>query len=139
MLDQIKAINKTIQSSSLVLKTMMESGAFDNPNDAFVVLRACLKTVRDRLEHGEAVHLGGQLPALLRGFYYEAWDFKRQNRIRTKEAFLAEVKRMLNGHDAINLEDVVPHAMKVILDIIDQGEAVQILHGIPKEIRDLCP
>ena len=38
------------------------------------VIRAWLHGVRDRLAVVEAVHLGAQLPELLRGIYYEGWD-----------------------------------------------------------------
>lgn len=140
MIENIKAIQKTIQSTSLVIKSMMESGEFSNNNDAFVVLRSSLKALRNRLETGEAYHLGSQLPALLRGYYFEGWKFNQKpSRSRTKNEFLDEVKFHLNGHEELNLEKVVPIAMKCILDVIDQGEAVQVLHNIPKEIRELYP
>ena len=38
------------------------------------IIRAWLHGVRDRLAVVEAVHLGAQLPELLRGIYYEGWD-----------------------------------------------------------------
>jgi uncharacterized protein (DUF2267 family) len=40
---------------------------------AYRVLRAWLHLVRDRLTVNGAVHLGAQLPELLRGVYYEGW------------------------------------------------------------------
>lgn len=140
MIEDIKAVQKTLQTSSRYLKLMMDSGEFRNHSDAFAVLRASLKALRDRVEPGEAVHLGSQLPALLRGFYFEGWDYTGiQNKTRKVEGFLNEVKKHLHGHDYIDLHKTVPVAMKVILDEIDQGEAVQILHNMPKEIRDLYP
>jgi uncharacterized protein (DUF2267 family) len=140
MIENIKSIQKTIQTTSRYLKLMMETGEFKNQNDAFVLLRACLKALRDRLGPGEAVHLGGQLPALLRGFYFEGWDYTvKQKKARTTSEFLQEISNHLNGHEEIDLARAVPIAMKVTLDMIDQGEAVQILHSIPKEIRDLYP
>ena len=140
MVDNIKAIQKTLQTSSRYIKLMMDSNEFKDPNDAFVMLRASLKALRDRVEPGEAVHLGGQLPALLRGFYFEGWDFTgKQKKSRNVTEFLKEVKSYLNGHDDLDINKTVPVAMKVILEMNDQGEAVQILHNIPKEIRELYP
>jgi uncharacterized protein (DUF2267 family) len=140
MMENIKAIQKTLQTSARYLQQMMESGEFQDSNEAFIVLRSSLKALRDRVEPGEAIHLASQLPALLRGFYFEGWDLSgEQKKSRKKEEFLKDVKTHLNGHDDINLEVVVPVAMKVILDMIDQGEAVQVLHNIPKEIRELYP
>lgn len=140
MITDIKSIHKTIQTTSRYLKLMMESHEFKSSNDAFVLLRACLKALRDRVEPHEAVHLGSQLPALLRGFYFEGWKMTApQSRSRKSEEFLEDIRVHLNGHDAINLAAAVPVTMKVILDMIDQGEAVQVLHNIPKDVRDLCP
>jgi uncharacterized protein (DUF2267 family) len=140
MIESIKAVHKTIQTSSRYLKLMMESGEFKDQNEAFIVLRASLKALRDRIEPGEAVHLGSQIPALLRGFYFEGWDFTgHQTKSRKINEFLHEVRIHLHGHDDIDLAKTVPVAMRVVLDQIDQGEAVQILHNIPKEIRELYP
>src|SRR5882724_4385753 len=41
--------------------------------DAYKSLRAVLQTLRDRLPVDLAVHLGAQLPMLIRGLYYEGW------------------------------------------------------------------
>ncbi len=140
MIEDIKAIKKTLQTTSRYLRHMMDTGEFQDQAEAFIVLRASLKALRDRIETGEAIHLGSQLPALLRGFYFEGWNFTgKPIKDRTVDAFLNAVKAHLYGHDAIDLSRAVPIAMKVVLDMIDQGEAVQVLHSIPKEIRELYP
>lgn len=41
---------------------------------AFRVTRAWLHAIRDELPVPEAAHFGAQLPDLLRGVYYEAWN-----------------------------------------------------------------
>jgi uncharacterized protein (DUF2267 family) len=140
MIEDIKAIKKTLQTSSRFLRHMMDTGEFQDQGQAFLVLRASLKALRDRIEPDEAIHLGSQLPALLRGFYFEGWNFHgKPIHDRTVDAFLSSVKAHLYGHDEIDLSRVVPVAMKVVLDMIDQGEAIQVLHSIPKEIRELYP
>jgi uncharacterized protein (DUF2267 family) len=140
MINDIHSIQKTIQSSAKLLNKMMDTGEFKSINDAFVILKSSLKALRDRIEIGEAVHLGGQLPTLLRGFYYEGWDYSRKPlNYKTKEDFLLCVSDHLFGHKDLDLSRQVPIALKVILDAIDQGEAVQVLHCLPKELKDLCP
>jgi uncharacterized protein (DUF2267 family) len=135
----IKAINKTLEKVDGSIKTLNSLYHFQDDNQAFVTLRACLKALRDRLTTEEALDLGAQLPALLRGFYFEGWNLHSQHVVRTKEAFLHDVSYHLNGHDGINLEEAVPPTMKVILDMIDQGEAIEVLHQLPKAIQELCP
>lgn len=40
----------------------------------YQLLRATLHAVRDYLDVNEAAALGGQLPTLIRGIFYEDWD-----------------------------------------------------------------
>jgi uncharacterized protein (DUF2267 family) len=140
MLQQIKAIQKTTKNTSIAINKMLNLYHFENENKAFVILKATLKALRDRLPQEEAIHLGTQLPALLRGFYYEGWGLNTQkSKSRTSDQFLDDVYFHLGGHEEIELDEAVPVAMKVILDMIDQGEAIDVLHNLPKEIRVLCP
>lgn len=139
MLEDIKGIQKSLNTTASVLKRMTDTDLFSGRNDAFVVLRATLKALRDRIEVGEAIHLGGQLPALLRGFYYEGWDLShRPDRTKTQEEFLERVRFHLHGHEALNLWELVPIALKSVFDSIDDGEAEQVIHSLPPEIQDLC-
>lgn len=143
MFEDIKAIQKTNERTAHMLKALMNSGEFRNNNDAFVLLRATLKALRDRLEPHEAMHLGSQLPALLRGFYFEGYGFSQmdiqKSSTRNLNGFLSDLRVHLAGYDFMDLRKVVPLAMKVILDSIDQGEAIQVIHQLPKEIQELCP
>ena len=139
MLGKIKAIQKTYDKVTESVQKMMALYSFRDENKAFVLLRATLKALRDRLSTEEAIQLGSQLPALLRGFYYEGWNLELQSVSRTKKAFIQDVRYHLNGHEDINLQDAIPAAMKVILDMIDQGEAVEVLHQLPREVQELCP
>lgn len=135
----IKAIQKTYEKVNEAVDKLRELYPFRDDNQAFVTLRASLKALRDRLSNEEALHLGSQLPALLRGFYYEGWVLHAQHTGRTKEDFLLDVCLHLNGHEDVDLDAAVPAAMKVILDMIDQGEAIEVLHQLPKAIQELCP
>jgi uncharacterized protein (DUF2267 family) len=140
MINNIRAIQKTYDKVNDCISRLMASHQFQNENKAFVILRASLKALRDRLTTEEALHLGAQLPALLRGFYFEGWNLNQQQaKIRTKEEFINDVRFHLNGHEDIDLDVATPLALKIILDMIDQGEAIEVLHQLPREIQELCP
>lgn len=140
MIENIKSIQKSIKTTSRYLKLMMDSGEFRDQNEAFIMLKACLKALRDRLGSDEAVHLGAQLPALLRGFYFEGWSKNSPpKKKRNISEFLKDIRTYLNGYDQFFLQKTVPITMKVILDMIDQGEAIQIIHAMPKDVRELYP
>jgi uncharacterized protein (DUF2267 family) len=57
------------------LMLMMDS---QDRRRAYLAMRATFHALRDRLTVGEVAQLGAQLPMLVRGFYYEGWDPKRQ-------------------------------------------------------------
>ena len=139
MLSNVKAVQKTIEKVSSCIERLMELHDFADENEAFVLLRASLWALRDRLSNKEAIQLGTQLPALLRGFYYEGWDMKYQSISRTQKEFLDEVRSYLNGHTNLDVDKGVPVVLKVVLDMIDQGEAIDVIHQLPKEIQELCP
>ncbi len=139
MLHNIKAIQKTLNQTSDWIKELMEVYDFADEDDAFVLLRATLKTIRDRITPGEAMHLGSSLPALLRGYYFEGWDpNKAPRKDKTVADFLTTVSLHLAGHENIDLEMSVSESMKLIFQKIDQGEAEQVKHNLSAEIQEFC-
>ena len=141
MLHEIKTFKKTLDHTEVFIKKMMETKKFRNPNHAFMVLRATMKALRDRIGPGEALHLGGQLPALLRGYYFEGFDLRNLTgpKLKSKgtEEFFLQVKDYLGAYDFMDLETVVPTALNVLLDGIDQGESDQVVHQLPKDLQEL--
>ena len=139
MINKIKAIQKTLNHTSEWINELMEIYDFADENKAFVLLRATLKSIRDRIAPGEAFHLGNSLPTLIRGFYFEGWDpDKGPRRDKTVGDFLMTVRGYLGGHEDIDLEMAVPEAMKLIFSKIDHGEADEVKHNLPEEIQEMC-
>lgn len=140
MINEVKAFQKTIKQSSEWVRELQDSYTFTDENKAFVLMRATLKALRDRISPGEAHHLGSQLPALIRGFYYEGWDpDKKHSRDRTVDDFLDTVRFHLGGHDDIDLEMSVPEVLRIVFEKIGDGEAEEVKHNLPKDIQQLCP
>lgn len=135
---EIPVIMSSFQKFSNIINEMMETDVFEDQNQAFLVLRASMLSIRDRIDPGESVHLGGQLTPVLRGFYYEAWDPTHEiSKFKSEESFLEDVGSRLKGHKNIDLGSTVPVALKTILNNIDQGEADEVIHSLPKEIQEL--
>lgn len=141
MLEEIKSILKTQERTAIILKQMMDTKEFRTATHAFVVLRATMKAIRDRIEPGEALHLGGQLPALLRGYYFEGFDManirKPKSMCKGLNEFYGEIRDYLDGYDFMELEKVVPIALNVLLNNIDRGEASQVVHQLPNDLQQL--
>jgi len=66
----LEVFDVSLQITQVWLNDLMsELGWADKPENASLALR----TLRDRLTVEDAVHLGAQLPILIRGVYYEGW------------------------------------------------------------------
>ncbi len=69
----VPAIDHTVQETNIWLKGIAKQLHFADEHHAYSALRAVLHALRDRLTPESAVHLGAQLPMLVRGIYYEGW------------------------------------------------------------------
>ena len=84
----LDVFDTTVQQTNLWLKDLMQELAIDR-HHAYQVLSATLHAVRDRVGPEHAVHLGAQLPMLIRGFYFEGLHPARTpTRHRHKDEFL---------------------------------------------------
>lgn len=138
MIQNIKAIQSSLNLTQVWINDLMETYDYADENKAFVLLRATLKTLRDRITMEEAFHLASQLPAVVRGYYFEGWDpHKHPGHEKTPYDFLTSVRKNLGGHDDIDLEMAVPEALKIIFNHIDQGEAEDVLKNLPPDIHEL--
>jgi len=99
-----------------------------------------LHALRDRLTVEEAVHLGAQLPMLVRGFYFEGWTLKgKPHKERHKEDFLAHVKEAFKDNVTVNPQQVVRAVFKVLAKYTSAGEIGDVKHILPKALRELWP
>jgi uncharacterized protein (DUF2267 family) len=136
----VMSIQKAIDSSHEWVKVLMQDYTFHNENKAFVILRATLKALRDRLPIENAVHLGSVLPVLIRGFYYDAWSPKGNSPYEKVEYdFIELVAYHLNGHDDIKLDEAVPITLKLIFDMMDKDSAQALRLHLPLSIKSLFP
>jgi uncharacterized protein (DUF2267 family) len=72
MTSGLGVFDTTFQHTNLSLKDLVEQLGVGRRH-AYEVLSATLHAVRDRITPEKAVHLGSQLPMLMRGLHYEAW------------------------------------------------------------------
>ena len=73
----LDVFDKTLQTTNIWLDEIMAKLGPDR-QVAWHVLGAVLHALRDRLQIGLAVHLGAQLPLLVRGLYYDQWHPSEQ-------------------------------------------------------------
>lgn len=115
----------------------------DGKQNAYVVLRATLHALRDRLPFEIAVKFGAQLPMLIRGFYYEGWKPNiTPIKVKGAEEFLDFVAARLMNTTILNendLETIVRAVFEVIAMHISDGEVNHIKQALPVHIAALWP
>ena len=136
----LDVFDTTIQKTNIWLKDMMEALGWDDRHKAWEGLRATLHALRDRLTVDEAVHLGAQLPLLVRGAYYDGWrPSEAPHKVRHLEDFLAPVWTQFRNDPRVDAEEVARAVFKVLADYITAGEIEDIRQVLPRELNTLWP
>ena len=136
----LRVFDETLHVTNAWLKGVMKATESDEREDAFTALRAVLQALRDRLTVDDAVHLGAQLPMLVRGFYYEGWHpAGRPYRERSKEQFLDHVEERMRGREHLDAEQVTRAVFRLLSERVSAGEIAQVKHALPKPVRELWP
>ncbi len=136
----LDVFDTTLQETNHWLKLMMVELQSDDRREAYVALRATLHAVRDRVGAMNAVHLGAQLPLMLRGVFYEGW---RPTETPTRERHLAQ----FIDHVGAELPDdirgrageVARACFAVMSQCLDRGEMKKLRGMLPHEVLNLWP
>ncbi|MGT2464434.1 DUF2267 domain-containing protein [Mesorhizobium atlanticum] len=83
-------IDTCVQATQNWINDLMWRLGWHDRERVYKALLSTLHALRDSLGDREAIYLGAQLPALLRGLYYEGWHPGRRARTgsRARSAFL---------------------------------------------------
>lgn len=136
----ISTFDETVQLSNVWLNELMRALNWDNKQRAYRLLRATLHALRDRLTAHEAVHLGAQLPMLIRGLYYENWHMKDAAPAeRTKRAFLGHVGSEFKSDPDADVEHCVKEVFTLLARKVSPGEIDNVKNMLPAEVRALWP
>jgi len=135
----LRTFDETLQLSNVWLNELMDQLDWDDKQRAYRALRAVLHALRDRLTAHEAVHLGAQLPLLIRGLYYENWHMKDAAPTeRTKSAFLNHINAELRDSN-VDPEESARQVFTLLAHKISPGEIEDVKRMLPPEIRALWP
>jgi len=135
----VQSLEGTVHKTNEWLARICEQ--LDDPDRkrAYTALRATLHALRDRLQPEEAVHLGAQLPMLVRGLYYEGWRLAgKPLRIRTLDEFLEAVEVEILD-EALDPELAARAVFAVLATHVSRGEVDMVRNALPAPIRALWP
>jgi uncharacterized protein (DUF2267 family) len=137
----LDVFDRTVQKTNSWLNDLIEVlGGGATKHQAYSAMRATLHALRDRLTIEEVAQLAGQLPMLVRGFYYEGWDpTGKPVKERHLEGFLVTIALELKKHDPTDPEIIARGVFAVIAKRVAQGEIEDVKHVLPADIRNLWP
>jgi uncharacterized protein (DUF2267 family) len=135
----LEIFGKTIKKTSLWLEELEELIGWADTHKTFLALRSVLHALRDRLAPDEAVHLGAQLPMLIRGFYYEGWKpAGKPLKERHLEEFLAHIQSDFRQVE-VDTRKIASSVFTLLSEKISKGEIEDIKGILPHEIQELWP
>lgn len=137
----LEVFDASLQKAQVWVNDLMsELGWEQRPQKACLALRTALHALRDRLTVEEAVHLGAQLPILIRGVYYEGWKLAgKPVKERHKTEFLDHIATTCRDDDTVDPEKVMRAVLKVLARHISEGESENVKHLLPKTLQELWP
>jgi uncharacterized protein (DUF2267 family) len=132
--------DKAVQQAHGWIKDLMYELNLEDSAKTYQMLRVTLHTLRDRILPHEAVHLGAQLPMLLRGSYYDGWKMsKKPLKLKTKEELFAHIKESYNVPLPVDAELLVRAVFKLLRHRVSTGEIEDIEATLPEKLRELWP
>jgi uncharacterized protein (DUF2267 family) len=136
----LDVFDRTVHKTNSWLNELMKALDWHDRHSAYLALRVTLHALRDRLTVEEVAQLAAQLPMLIRGFYYEAWDpTGKPLKVRRKEEFLAYIEGYFSGDESVDPEQVAHAVFTVLSNRVTEGEIEDVKHVLPAELRELWP
>lgn len=103
---------------------------------AWNTLRAILHAIRDRLTYEEVFHLSAQLPILIRGLYFEGYQFSGKPEKFHVDELEKRIEQVL-GATNISAEQAFKAVLRVLYHHVSEGQLEDMYKAMPKDIRRL--
>jgi uncharacterized protein (DUF2267 family) len=130
----LDVFDKTLQTTNIWLNEIQEELGPDR-QVAWKVLSVVLHKLRDRLPVPLAVHLGAELPLLVRGVYYDQFQPSKQPTDWDRDEFVAEVQRWLSDIRPVNADQAVRTVFAVLSRHLPAGQIAKIRDALPEKLR----
>jgi uncharacterized protein (DUF2267 family) len=133
----LAVLDHTVQETNVWLNAVAEQLQLDR-HDSYVALRAVLHALRDRLPPEVAVHLGAQLPMLVRGIYYEGWRIAgKPTKDRHVDEFAGHVLKELPPQFPVDALTASRGVFETLWEKLDPGEFAKLMDHLPASLRTL--
>ena len=137
---QIQEFEDAVRSTEEWIAAFMRQLGWHDRDRAWLALRGASHALRDCLPTDAAVSVGAQLPALLRGIYYDGWHpAVRALRLKTRHAVLERIHEAVHRDPAIEPEQVMRGFLALLADRLPGAELEDAKAETPEPLRGLWP
>ena len=137
-LGSVDSIERSVHETNRWLHELAEELGHEDREEAWRVLRAYLRLLRDRLTVDEAAQLAAQLPTVLRGVFYEGFDPSRQPvKLRHRDEFLERLAAEAQVSGPGEAARAADAATRILESHVTAGEWDDVLAQLPAELREL--
>lgn len=130
-------IDRTVQKTNIWLADVSKQFGIDDAHVSYLVLRAGLHALRDRLDVETTAHLAAQLPMLVRGLFYEGWDPTGKPERMSYEEFLLRIEDEALLKGTTEAEDAARAVCAVLRRHLGEGTMAKVEMLLPKEFAQL--
>ncbi len=126
-------IDRTVTKTNQWLTRLCRESSIKDADHAYVVLRAVLHALRDRIGPEVSVHLAAQLPLLLRGTFYEGWEPWVTPYRLTLDDFVTRVEQDATLGSSAEAISAVRAVMQLLDEELAPGTMDHVIAVLPSE------
>jgi uncharacterized protein (DUF2267 family) len=132
----LDVLDKSLQTTPIRLDELMAEIGLDR-QVAWQVLGVVLRTVRDRIPLELAVHLGSQLPLLVRSLYYDQWHApgRMGEKSRSLDTFLQPIGEQLAQIRPINALNGTRAVFRILAQHVNPGQIEKVKHALLGDVQ----
>ena len=133
------------EANEYIRKLAADLGHPEEVGQTYILLRAVLHTLRDRISISESLHVLSQLPMFLKGVYVEHWHYREHPlQFQSLEEFKEAVQKeqAMHGEQQFNWNQHTDELVKRVLEslksnYLSEGQLKHIATQMPKEVQPL--
>jgi uncharacterized protein (DUF2267 family) len=136
----IELLDKEILASGEWIDDLRKRLGWHDTSTVYLALKAAFHAIRDSLPAGEAVFLGGSLPLLIRGAYFEGWHIRDEPLpLQDREAFFERIRDGVNRALGVDAEEVARATFALLDARLPSAELEDVKAATPPSLHFLWP
>ena len=136
----IQDLDQAVRATGEWIDDLMQRLQWRDRQKGYLALRAALHALRDCLPVDEAIYLGAQMPALLRGVFYDGWHPREHPLpLADRDAFLDRIHDGVHREPGIDPEQVAEAVLALLADRLPATELEDAKAVTPAPLRALWP